>query len=383
MLVGGAVATMMWLMPRCTSAFSHVRLRRHVQTGAWAPRGRPRASADDASDDLSLADIYHIDVREPHPRTIAVARRHCATFSRYAERTIHARHTVEAFQEASAFVDRFYASQTGAAVRHVVLDSGCGAGLSTYSLASLYPHMPVIGVDRSIARLSRNKRITIKAGDEAAEEDDIEEENDDDNNAGDGSDGVDGRVHARHFEKLPNAILLRAELSDFFLLACEASDWVVHSHYMLYPNPYPKAKHLQVCRDSSTLPSRNVSLTCDSLLKRRWHGHPTFPVILALGGKLIVRSNWDVYCAEMVAAVDAVVAEAMLPGLASCDTRQCTAHTSGAVGPTHSAGMDAVRTHFQNKYLGAGVPVFEASFNLGQRSLADRLKMLNREVNRT
>ena len=96
----------------------------------------------------------------------------------------------------------------------------------------------------------------------------------------------------------------------------------------------------------------------------------------------MLRSNWDVYCAEMVAAVEAVVAGALLPGLTSCDTRQCTAPGTTTTGDTHSAGIDAVRTHFQNKYLNAGVPVFEASFDLGQRTLADRRRMLDGIVDR-
>ena len=65
-------------------------------------------------------------------------------------------------------------------------------------------------------------------------------------------------------ELTPNAILLRAELSDFYSLVAYQSDWVVKSHYLLYPNPYPKSKHL----------------------KRRWHGHPIFPVLLAIGEQI-------------------------------------------------------------------------------------------------
>ena len=258
-------ATTWFLLPRSATALVRPAVRRHMQRSARRVRPpRPLTSPaiaasathnyDDDDDDANadyqrLADIYHIDVREPHPRTVEVATRHCTTFPRYAERTIHAQHTVEAFNEACAFVDQFYASQGPDAVRLVVLDSGCGAGLSTYSLASLYPHMPVIGVDRSIARLSRNKRITVKAGvstaldaDSADDADDGDDEEEDEADA----EGAHDRAPARHFEKLPNAILLRAELSDFYMLASKSSDWVVHSHYMLYPNPYPKAKHLQV-----------------------------------------------------------------------------------------------------------------------------------------
>ena len=111
-----------------------------------------------------------------------------------------------------------------------------------------------------------------------------------------------------------------------------------------------------------------------------------FPVILAIGGKLVVRSNWDVYCAEMVKSVQAVVDAALLPDL-SCHTNQCTwssidtTAADGAVA-THSAGK-RVATHFQNKYLKAGVPVYEASFDLGERTKDERCRMLDGIANPT
>lgn len=217
-------------------------------------------------------DIYTIEVTKPHPRTVETALRHCETFKRYADQTVYAQHTVEAFNKASAFVDKFYsehppaATGTDAAVKRVIIDSGCGAGLSTFYLASLYPDMPIIGIDRSIARLSKNKRIDVKNNNDQTDDDDEDSNRDvsavgstgnrsmDNNEEGDdGGDGSDELETARirqqgsEFEKLTNAILLQAELSDFFLLVANQTDWVVDSHYLLYPNPYPKSKHLQVC----------------------------------------------------------------------------------------------------------------------------------------
>ncbi|HSH49642.1 MAG TPA: SAM-dependent methyltransferase, partial [Halomonas sp.] len=49
----------------------------------------------------------------------------------------------------------------------------------------------------------------------------------------------------------------------------------------LYPNPYPKPRHL----------------------KMRWQGHPVFPAILALGGRLELRSNWRIYVEEFALAL--------------------------------------------------------------------------------
>lgn len=53
------------------------------------------------------------------------------------------------------------------------------------------------------------------------------------------------------------------------------------AHYLLYPNPWPKPGHLS----------------------RRVHGHPAFPLLLTLGGKLELRSNWQLYVEEFGVAL--------------------------------------------------------------------------------
>lgn len=122
----------------------------------------------------------------------------------------------------------------------VVLDSGCGTGNSTRLIAERHPDALVVGVDRSRARLQRAPR------------------------------------------NLPdNAILVRALLEDFWRLAL-AARWPVVRHYLLYPNPWPKPAHLG----------------------RRWHAHPVFPALLALGGELELRSNWPIYPQEFALALD-------------------------------------------------------------------------------
>ena len=308
--------------------------------------------------------IYSIDVTEPHPRTVETALKHCETFHRFAACTVVAQHTLDAFQQACTFVDNFYGNTNVA--KRVIIDSGCGAGLSTFSLASLYPDIPVIGVDRSVTRLSRNKRIQLK---NVGKEDDKEEEEDDDEKEEEEEeeerDWMEAENNRLQFEKLSNAILLRAELSDFFLLISNQTDWVIHSHYLLYPNPYPKSKHL----------------------RRRWHGHPILPVILALGGKLVLRSNWNVYCYEMIQAVDAIVSASILPGL-TCNIQTCAIGEEEGVQQTYSAGFAlktrlstgcvlGIKTHFQNKFVKAGIPIYEVSFELGERTKEERCYMLN------
>ena len=258
-------------------------------------------------------ELYNIDVTEKHPKTIETALKHCETYQLYADKTKCAAHTTVAFQDAVSFVDNFYQNQLVNDRKYVILDSGCGAGMSTVCLAKLHPNIPIIGIDRSIARLSRNKKLTIKdssailtqeQGDVVLVDDENEKkvqmssdrsssdpekilmssrsrisiENDamyigeiqdhvdtfEQDDASDESDEDTAIEEEASVQLMSNAILLRAELSDFFTLVAYESDWVVHSHYLLYPNPYPKGKHL----------------------KRRWHGHPILPVILSIGRPL-------------------------------------------------------------------------------------------------
>lgn len=81
-------------------------------------------------------------------------------------------------------------------------------------------------------------------------------------------------------ERPANARLVRAELADIWRLMGEAG-WRTAHHYLLYPNPWPKPGHL----------------------KRRWHGHPAFPDLLALGGRLVLRSNFELYVDEFAHAL--------------------------------------------------------------------------------
>ena len=260
----------------------------------------------------SNSEIYNIDVVDMHPKTVETALKHCETYKVYAERSVCAAHTLAAFKEASQFVDSFYkncsGSETSDRLKYVILDSGCGAGMSTVCLASLYPNIPVIGIDRSIARLSRNKKLEIKSNFDfkGSTEIDLSEsleagiDPEDDTAQTTASESIspsstsssdrplltaadvvrgtvdgeeeegeedDGEDQETSIVLKSNAILLRAELSDFFSLVAYKSDWIVRSHYLLYPNPYPKAKHL----------------------KRRWHGHPIFPVMLTLGQYLLLH----------------------------------------------------------------------------------------------
>lgn len=142
-----------------------------------------------------------------------------------------AAHTKEAFTRAEQWLIE--------SERPLILDSGCGVGLSTRTLARRHPEYDVLGIDRSADRLGRD-----------------------------------------HGPLPDNALLIRADLIDFWRLA-RAAGWRPAHHYLLYPNPYPKSAQL----------------------KKRWHAHPVFPTLIALGGTLELRTNWDIYAHEFALAV--------------------------------------------------------------------------------
>ena len=126
--------------------------------------------------------------------------------------------------------------------RPFILDSGCGTGASTRRLADSFPSHLVIGVDRSLKRLAKG--------------------------------GAGSALFCRD-----NCILLRAELATFWRLLLMGG-YSPERHFLFYPNPWPKPGHLS----------------------RRWHGHPVFPVLLALGGEIEMRCNWAVYAEEFARA---------------------------------------------------------------------------------
>jgi len=124
-----------------------------------------------------------------------------------------------------------------------ILDSGCGTGKSTQQLAKQYADHLVIGVDRSQVRLAKS--------------------------------GVEQALLQRG-----NCVLVRADLPTFWRLLLRDGH-MPEKHYLFYPNPWPKSAHL----------------------KRRWHGHPVFPDLLALGGEIELRCNWEIYALEFAQAV--------------------------------------------------------------------------------
>ena len=116
----------------------------------------------------------------------------------------------------------------------IILDSGCGRGMSSYKLASLYPSHTILAVDQSSHRMTQLSS-----------------------------------------QKPNNIITLTSDCVDIWRLCAQNNLNITH-HYLLYPNPWPKKKHLQ----------------------RRFYAHPVFPVLISLADTTIVRSNWLPYILE-------------------------------------------------------------------------------------
>ena len=141
-----------------------------------------------------------------------------------------------------AAFEQFLAHWRAAGEAPLILDAGCGVGLSTLHLATSSPDCFVLGIDQSADRIARQTAWQLP---------------------------------------MPKKFLvLRADLVDFWRLLHDAGIRL-HRHYLLYPNPWPKIGHLA----------------------RRWHGHAVFPTAVALGGVIECRSNWGIYIDECAAAL--------------------------------------------------------------------------------
>ena len=228
------------------------------------------AATDDASS------IYAIPERDVDEAAVhQLVERHVAQHATYLERRPIAKHTAAAFQTASDF------ARSRAAP--LIIDAGCGTGRSTLKLAERYPDRTVIGVDRSEARLSKSRDAPA------------------------------------------NALLLRAELGDFWRLLNDTPDLTVEETYLLYPNPYPKDKHL----------------------RQRFQGHASLPSLLqACGRRLTVRASWRTYLEEFRVACRRAGELGIRPDLVS-------------KGPYELSDLHDPLTLFERKYAKAGVPVYE------------------------
>lgn len=171
---------------------------------------------------LHTAPVLKTDQMAPHPDLAEIVQHH----QDHPWRKPCPAHTREAFEQ---LLERSQHEQ-----RPLILDSFCGTGMSTALIAAAHPDALVVGIDQSAHRLAKHQATGAQ-----------------------------------------NYLLLRAEAEPFW--SClEQADLTLHSHWLLYPNPWPKS----------------------SQIKRRVHGHGAFPVLSRLGGTLELRTNWDIFARE-------------------------------------------------------------------------------------
>jgi tRNA G46 methylase TrmB len=239
-----------------------------------------------------------------------------------------AEHTREAFAQAEEFVRKFYEDANNTARKadpgtvsgvtngtsetaprtvsgvtsaetvpvDVILDSGCGTGESTIHIARRFPNNPVIGIDKSFARLNKAGNPVQTAGEDVPR----------------------------------NAFWIRAELLDFWRLALDrvkSGEWTIPYHAVYYPNPWPK----------------------QSEATRRFHMHPIFPTLLALGGVTELRTNWEIYAREFAEAAKIVLSEC---AEAEMTNKQITCE---------SFEPSAPETAFERKYKEAGQKLWQVT----------------------
>ena len=191
--------------------------------------GKVNSTAQTEPSDVTHA-VIQTRQASPHPDLERIVRHHLA----HPWRKPCPRHTQNAFEQLqSRYLDN---------PRPLILDSYCGTGMSTAMLAAQHPEALVVGIDQSAYRLAKHQVL--------------------------------GQ---------PNYLLLQAEAESFWRCLVEA-DISLTAHWMLYPNPWPKA----------------------SQLRRRVHGHGAFPLLAKLGGQLEMRSNWQVYATEFAQAAELI-----------------------------------------------------------------------------
>lgn len=226
--------------------------------------------------------------------------------------TVVAKHLLTAFQRpipawVEDLADQIVDACSG---RPLILDSGCGTGHSSVRIALENAQCFVAGIDQSAHRLKRSPLNLASTPENTS-------------NAATSllqscTDGSSGTL-------LPgNLLYVRADVQDLWRALLKRGVRL-HSHYLLYPNPWPKAHHLM----------------------RRWHGHPVWPSLLALGGRLELRTNWDIYAQEFH--------QTLLMGGASSINMDSVSHSDAIAHPM---------SLFEKKYAESGHTLWRVTADL-------------------
>jgi tRNA G46 methylase TrmB len=256
-----------------------------------------------------------------------IVQKHCTSLDRFLKHKPIAKHTQSAFDQIYPYVDPN---------KQVILDSGCGTARSTRLLGEKFPNHTIIGIDRSFVRLNRN--VSSKQGAIAI---DISQEDDDDSD--------DSNESQRPFQAVSsNVLLVRAELTDFWRCCLSTEcQWDITHHFILYPNPYPKKNRC----------------------KRRFYAHPSFPLILKIGGEITLRSNWEGYLKEFALSVECAHE---FYSSSSCSSSSSATSEEGTMenfalpyledaraGPQERVDKSLAFTNFEKKYDDVGEKTYE------------------------
>ncbi len=148
-------------------------------------------------------------------------------------------------------------------LKGLILDACCGVGLSAYKLAEKYDDYLVLGIDKSTDRIERKN----------------------------------------FFKKsMPsNCVLARFSIIDIWISLSKKNTINVYKQYLLYPNPYPKKKHL----------------------KLRWYGMPAIKFLFESSTRLEVRSNWKQYLQDFILVAEKFLFEGEIRKLNINDSQDC------------------------------------------------------------
>lgn len=263
---------------------------------------------------------YGIAIASNISRAIERARDGKRDLSLWEQHSVVPKHTLNAFNQLNA--DRI----SDDAIKSIAIDSGCGTGLSTRLLNEiLSPDTTrIIGIDRSAVRLSKGINYHHR---HYRHQHACVQQSEDDNASND------------------TAQIVRADMEHFWRLAVHNS-WAALTKYQFffYPNPYPLH------------------------LKRRIYGRPSFPYVVALGGRVEVRASWAAYLEDFLAAYSVL----------SHDTdTETDAQVFRATGvhsildTAHVADIVVPISNFEKKFIDAEQPIYRLVIDT--RSNADRV----------
>jgi tRNA G46 methylase TrmB len=287
-----------------------------------------------------LREIYEIEERdELDDRLHDTVRKNVENFNKFrASRSLHY-HSVnmEAFETAVKFVDDFYARKGVVTEKRVIIDSGCGQGVSSEFISNLYGDLPCIGIDRAQSRLKSNKSFekVSTAGEKSSRKD--------------------------------NLLLLRADLIDFWLMVVDKADWIIEKHFIFHPNPSPKHKDLR-----QRFYGKIKRLHCirgfmnDSHVSFFCVANAIFPIFPLLGGDIYLRSNWRTYTQEFRASFEILQSCPGFEHLGDVHIPDVVPHDNSLI-----------ITHFDKKYAQVGIPMYDFKLSIPKTTLQQRQQWLN------